>query len=250
VKRTAKSSKTGQGTPLLSIMVPVYNEEKTLLAVLKEVTSLSISSYQVLVVDDASKDKSPEIIEKFKKNFTSKNVELAVFTHPKNRGKGAGIKTALQHAKGKYFVIHDADLEYNATEIPSLLNHATQDDLDVVYGSRFLGSPRNMPKPNYYANRSYNFILRRLYPTKITDMHTCYKMVRTSLLKSLKITSDGFDYAPELVSKILRRGIEINEVPISFNGRNKSQGKKINYKDGFQCIYILISYRVNKKAKA
>jgi glycosyltransferase involved in cell wall biosynthesis len=241
--------KRSQTAPLLSIMVPVYNEEKTLLEVLSTVTKLPISLYQVIVIDDASKDTSADIIKKFQKNFRSKSVILDVHTHPKNKGKGAAIQTALKQAKGQYFVIHDADLEYDPTEIPPLLDYAIQDNLDVVYGSRFLGNPKCMPTLNYYANRTYNWMLRHLYSTKITDMHTCYKMVKTSLLKQLNITSNGFDYAPELVSKILRRGIEVNELPISYSGRNKSEGKKINYKDGFQCVYILVSYRFNKKAK-
>ena len=204
---------------------------------------MPIEGYEVIVVDDASHDKSPAIINDFSKKFKSQNVELKLMRHPKNRGKGAAIKTALKNAQGHYFVIQDADLEYDPRDIPPLLDAALKTDKDAVYGSRFLGTITGMPKPNYYANRFYNFMLRRLYSTRITDMHTCYKMVRTPLLQDLKMTSEGFGYATELVSKLLRRGIDIHEVPVGFKGRTKRQGKKIDYKDGIECTYKIIHYR-------
>lgn len=243
MSKATLSAKSVSKEPLLTIMVPVYNEGKTILQILKAVTSLPIDNYEIIVINDASADRSLAVIDKFKKSFKSSRVNLKIESHPKNRGKGAAIKTALKNASGTYFVIQDADLEYAPRDIPPLLEAVFKDDLDVVYGSRFLGSIKGMPKPNYYANRFYNFMLRRLYKTKITDMHTCYKMVKTPLLKDLKMTSDGFDYASELVSKLLRRGINIREVPISFTGRTKIEGKKIGYKDGIECIYKLIRYR-------
>jgi putative flippase GtrA len=163
-----------------------------------------------------------------------------------NKGKGAGIQSALKIATGEYFVIQDADLEYDPAEIPNLLKFAKQNDYDAVYGSRFLGNIHRMPRANYIANRAYNIILRILYNTNITDMHTCYKMVRTSLLKKLGIVSNGFGYATELVSKLLKSGVIIYEIPISFNGRTKQEGKKIDIMDGLECAYKLISYRYGK----
>lgn len=233
----------------LTIMVPVYNEERTIRTILESVTSLPIKEYEVIIVNDASKDASKDIIEQFDKDFASKNVRLRVISHPKNRGKGAAIKTALQHANGIYFVVQDADLEYNPKDIPRLLEVATQHQAEAVYGSRFIGDIHTMPKANYYANKFYNFLLRRLYKTSITDMHTCYKMIRTDLLRSFGLTSEGFDYATELVSKILRKGIRIREVPISFVGRSKKEGKKIDFRDGLECTYKLILYRVNADAR-
>lgn len=233
--------------PLLSILVPVYNEEATILRILEKVTNLPIERYEVLIVDDASKDKSAIIINKFKKQFNRPNVALKVFSHERNRGKGAGIKTGLLHAQGKYFVIQDADLEYDPADIPSLLLTAIENDYPVVYGSRFKGKIENMPKPNYLANRFYNFLLRRLYNTAVTDMHTCYKMVRLDILHTFKMEAEGFGYATELVSKILKQGIEIIEVPINFYGRNKKQGKKIGIHDGFDCTYMLLKYRFTKQ---
>jgi glycosyltransferase involved in cell wall biosynthesis len=238
---TKKNSKV-----LLSILVPVYNEEKTLERMLDRVTSLPIDSYEVIVVNDASRDKSAIIIDAFIKKFRNPNVKIQVHTHPKNKGKGAGIQTGIKNATGEYFVIQDADLEYNPKEIPKLLEEAMRNNRPVVYGSRFLGKIEDMAGANYQANRFYNLLVRTLYRTNITDMHTCYKMVKTELIRELKMTSDGFDYAPELVSKLLKRNIEIYEIPISFKGRTKKQGKKIGYKDGVECTISLIKYRFSK----
>ena len=160
-----------------------------------------------------------------------------------NRGKGAAIKSALEIANGDYFVVQDADLEYNPHDIAPLAAYAIVSGSKVVYGSRFMGNIRNMPKPNFIANKFYNFLLRRLYKTSITDMHTCYKMVRTDYLKKMNLQSEGFDYAVELISKLLRRKIKIIELPINFNGRTKKEGKKIDFRDGINCTYKLIKFR-------
>lgn len=247
---TARKTNTsrGRGKPLLSILVPVYNEETTIRKILDRVTSLPIDNYEVLVVDDASKDESRSIIEAFAKKFSKPNVELKILSHPKNRGKGAGIKTALAAASGKYFIIQDADLEYDPKDIPPLLKAGMKGKYRAVYGSRFMGDISRMPKPNYYANKFYNFLLRRLYKTSITDMHTCYKMVDVGLLRDLDMKAEGFDYATELVSKLLRRGVVIHEAPIGFNGRTKKEGKKIGIKDGIDCTYMIFRYRFSDKA--
>lgn len=229
--------------PVLTILIPVYNEKKTILKILKKTTTLKIDDYEVIIVDDASKDGSSEIIDSFVNGFKSKSVSLSLIRHPKNKGKGAGIQSALRRARGEYFVIQDADLEYDPADIPNVLNEAVQNNYDAVYGSRFLGDIKDMPKANYYANRGYNIILRMLYRTGVTDMHTCYKMVRTSLLKKIKVNSNGFDYATEIVSKLLRRGVKIHEVPITFKGRTKKEGKKIDVMDGLDCAYKLLRFR-------
>jgi glycosyltransferase involved in cell wall biosynthesis len=227
----------------LTILIPVFNEERTVEKILQRTSSLPIDNYEIIVVNDASSDKSEELIQNFCNNFKPRNPSIKLITHSKNRGKGAGIKTALEKASGEYFVVQDADLEYDPKDIKSLIDYAKKNKSIAVYGSRFKGVIKNMPKPNYYANRLYNFILRRLYPTDITDMHTCYKMVKTETLKSVKMQAEGFEYATELVSKLLKRKIVINEVPISFNGRTKKQGKKINFTDGVECLKDLFKYR-------
>ena len=231
----------------LTILIPVYNEEKTLKKVIDKTASLNIGKYELIIVDDASSDESPKIIEDFLKDFTSKTVTVKHFRHPLNRGKGAAIQTALKHASGEYFVIQDADLEYEPKDIPKLLKRALEGDCDVVYGSRFLGNMKGMPRANYIANRGYNIMLRVLYGVKLTDMHTCYKMIRTPLIKRLKIRSNGFDYATELISKLLKKGVKIQEIPIGFNGRTKKEGKKINIMDGIECAYKLVRFRFTTK---
>lgn len=230
----------------LTILVPVYNEEATLPKLLKKLGNIKLSQKaQLIIVNDGSIDRSEEIIHGWIKD---KSLPFAIefVNHEKNKGKGAGIQTGLSLATGKYFVIQDADLEYNPAEIPKLLEAALKTGVPVVYGSRFMGSIKNMPLPNYIANRSYNIILRILYGVKITDMHTCYKMLQTDLFKELKISSQGFGYAPEVISKLLKRKIPIVEVPISYHGRRVQEGKKIDVMDGVECLVQLLKYRFRK----
>ncbi len=228
----------------LSIAIPVYNEEKTIRKILEKTCSLPIENYEVIVVDDASKDKSPQIIKEF--FSTHKGVKSQVIRHETNKGKGAGIKSALKVAQGEYFVVQDADYEYDPKDIPKLISYAQDNNQNVVYGSRFLGEIKDMPKANYLANVFYNTLLRVLYGVKMTDMHTCYKMVKTDVIKELHLSANGFDYATELISKLLSRGEQVNELPITFKGRTKQEGKKINYLDGIECLYKLVVYRILK----
>lgn len=228
-------------------MIPVFNEEKTIGEILIRATKLPIRGYEIIIVDDSSIDSSPEIIKEFVNNFQSEHITLRPVRHEQNSGKGKAIQTAVKIAQGEYFVIQDADLEYHPEDLPALLRLAKNNGHLVVYGSRFAGNISDMPKLNYYANRFYNFLLRRLYKTKITDMHTCYKMLKTDLFKSLNITSSGFGYATELVSKLLRNGHHIEEAPIRFTGRTKKEGKKINVQDGIECAFNLIKYRFSKQ---
>lgn len=232
---------------LLTILIPVYNEENTLAEILRRTTVLPIERYEVIVVDDASSDKSPQIINDFENKFHSESVELITVRHSKNQGKGSAIQTAIKLAQGSYFVIQDADLEYFPEDLPKLLEKASSQGLPVVYGSRFKGEINGMPMPNFYANRFYNFLLRRMYRTSITDMHTCYKLVETNLMRRLEITSNGFGYATELVSKILRNNLPIHEAPIRFNGRTKKDGKKIDVMDGIECTAKLLHLRFSRK---
>lgn len=233
----------------VTILVPVYNEEATLQKLLGQLGSIKLKrKAQILIVNDGSADKSQAIIDRWAKKTSKPNFAIEAIEHPKNRGKGAAIQTGLSKAKGTYFVIQDADLEYNPSDIPKLLDVAFESDAPVVYGSRFLGDIKNMPKANYAANRFYNLLLRVLYGVKITDMHTCYKMIRTDLFKELDIHSEGFGYAPEVISKLLKRDIPILEVPISYNGRNAQQGKKINAADGVECLWQLLRYRFSRSS--
>ena len=231
--------------PYLTIAVPVYNEEKTVEKILTKLAVLPIKNYEVVVIDDCSKDKSHELINKFIKKLNKNNFTL--IRHDINLGKGAGIKSALKVAKGDYFVVQDADLEYDPKDIVKLITFAEKNNVDAVYGSRFMGTIKNMPKANYIANKFYNILVRVMYGAEITDMHTCYKMVKTKILLNFEMESDGFGYATEMISKLLRSKITIHELPISFDGRNKKQGKKINFIDGIECTYQLLAYRLGLK---
>lgn len=243
--RSMKSSPDQGRKYSITIVIPVYNEEKTIQKVLSETVKINLDFFEIIIVDDASKDSSLKLIKEFVAKHNNPNISIKLVKHKSNRGKGAGIRTALKHAKGEYFIIQDADLEYAPKDIVKLHRFAIKKNHDVVYGSRFKGKIVNMPKPNYIANHTYNFILRRLYKTSITDMHTCYKMLKTELFNEIKLGAEGFDYATELVSKLLKKGYVIHEVPISFKGRSKKEGKKINFVDGLVCIRDLLYYRFN-----
>ena len=230
----------------LTILIPVYNEEKSLPTTLARVDKAELKNTEVIIVNDCSKDRSLEIIEEW---ISRTAHDVTFINHERNRGKGAGIKSALKIAKGEYFVVQDADLEYNPIEIPTILAEAHKHNYPVVYGSRFLGTIKDMPKPNYVANRFYNYLVKLLYGVKVTDMHTCYKMMRTSIFKGLDIQAEGFGYATEAIAKLIRKGIPIHEVPISFEGRTVKDGKKIDVADGIECLTSLVRYRFMPKRK-
>lgn len=223
----------------LTILIPVYNEISTIEQVLNKTAALNGFSYEIIVVDDASSDGSRELIQQWADGSAA--VPVKVRLHEKNRGKGAGIRTALDEAEGAYFVIQDADLEYDPAEIANLLEIA--DGKSAVYGSRFKGTISGMRVTNRIANRFYNLVLFALYGRRISDMHTCYKMVPTEVLRQIDVTSQGFDYATEIVSKLLLLGVPIKEVPISYWGRSVEEGKKIGWRDGWDCLSLLVKYR-------
>ncbi|MDQ7029943.1 MAG: glycosyltransferase family 2 protein [Ardenticatenia bacterium] len=225
----------------LSIIIPVYNEEATLRELLHRVRSVRLDGVEkeVLVVDDGSTDNSRRILQE-----EAKRGDIRAFYHPVNRGKGAAIRTALDHVTGDIVLIQDADLEYDPRDYPVLIQPIIEGRADVVYGSRFLGGPRKaMLFWHMVGNKVLTFVTNVLYDTILSDMETCYKAFRTEVIKPLNLRSRRFEFEPEVTAKVLKRGIRIYEVPISYTGREYHEGKKITWKDGITALWTLIKYR-------
>ena len=223
----------------LSVIVPVYNEEKTIREILAKINSVQLSiDKEIIIVDDFSTDSTREIL----RNIKDKNIRT--FYHEKNSGKGYSIRTGLQHITGDIIIIQDADLEYNPEEYPKLLQPILDGKTDVVYGSRYKGK---VIGPNLlshlYGNKILTFITRILYLQNISDMETCYKVFKKEVLKDIKLKAKRFDFEPEITAKIIKKGYKIYEVPITYRSRLFDEGKKITWKDGIKALYYLIKYR-------
>ena len=227
----------------LTIIIPVYNEEKTILEVIekvKEAEALNLKK-EIIVVDDFSKDSTKEMLLKLKDGA------VKIFFHDKNKGKGAAIRTGLKHATGDIILIQDADLEYSPKEYPKLLRPIIQDEAKVVYGSRLEAIRKNldnMYKLHYFGNVFLSVMTNALYGSKIPDMETGYKVFRKEVVQDMKLRARRFDFEPEITAKILKKGYRIKEIPIDFMGRKFKEGKKITWKDGIKALYYLIKYRL------
>ncbi|MBS3083587.1 glycosyltransferase family 2 protein [Candidatus Pacearchaeota archaeon] len=225
----------------LSIIVPVYNEEKTIATILKRLISVKLGvSKEIIIIDDGSKDKSLERINLFKDN-KKKDISVKIVSKT-NRGKGSAIREGIKIATGEIITIQDADLEYDPSDYLKLIEEIKKGHL-VVYGSRFLKKHKPLYKIYFYGNKFLTFLTQVLYNSKITDMETCYKMFKKEVIKSLSLNSNGFEIEPEITAKILNKGIIIKEVPIKYSPRNIKEGKKINWIDGLQAIILLIRMR-------
>ncbi|TAK22396.1 MAG: glycosyltransferase family 2 protein [Chloroflexota bacterium] len=220
----------------LSVVIPAFNEEGTILALLERVRSLPIV-HEIVVVDDRSTDRTGTVLRDLGWP------ELTILHHEVNQGKGAAIRTALAAVTGDAVVIQDADLEYDPSEYPRLLAPLLSGSADVVYGSRFLGRPRRMTFTQWLGNRGLTFVTNALYGTSLTDMETCYKLLPTSIARSLDLQARRYDVEPEITAKLLRAGYRIVEVPISYEGRDEAAGKKIRWTDGIPAVQTLVSQR-------
>jgi len=222
----------------LSIIIPVYNESKTILKILDKIKKVKIPvKKEIIIVDDSSKDGTRKILKKIK----SKNIKI--YFHNKNLGKGSAIKTGIKNSTGDLIIIQDADLEYNPFEYGKLIKPILEKKTRVVYGSRFLNNNKKIYHRYYFGNKSLSFLTSIIYFTKITDMETCYKVFDANLIKNINFKSKRFDFEPEITSKLLKKNIKIMEVPISYFPRRKSEGKKIRFKDGIIALFTLIKYR-------
>ena len=223
----------------LSVLVPVYNEAKSILTVIGRIEKVSLDK-EIILVDDYSDDGTRE----FLRDYCDKNNSIIkVFYHDKNIGKGAAVKTALNYAEGDYAIIQDGDLEYDPEDYIRLLDEAERTEADVVYGSRFLTTWRSTSFPHFLVNKFLTVITNILYGSNLTDMETCYKMIRTDLFKRLNLESERFEIEPEITAKLLKRGYKITEVPISYKGRSYHEGKKITWKDGIATLWALVRFR-------
>jgi len=225
----------------LSIIIPCYNEERTIAKILERISrvNLGLIIKEIIVVDDGSTDDSYQILRNLQSRF-----DFRILRHQKNLGKGSAIKTALDFVSGEYLIIQDADLEYNPRDYQTLLRCVIENNAQVVYGSRRLNAKNKYSSPSFYLGGIFlTWLTNILYNIKITDEATGYKLFRTNIFKDIKLNCKRFDFCPEVTAKIAKKGIRIYEVPISYYPRQKSQGKKIKWEDGFKAAWVLIKYK-------
>jgi glycosyltransferase involved in cell wall biosynthesis len=228
----------------LSIIIPVFCEENTIGEILNLVVSRVKNIYEVIVVDDGSKDNSVGIIQSFIEEKSSFPIRL--IKHTNNKGKTAALVTGIQNSKGDIVIIQDADLEYDPIEIPEVIAPIENGIADVVYGSRFLTrrASRVLYFRHYLANRFITFLSNLFTDMNFTDVETCYKAFRGDLIRNLKFSSSRFGFEIEVTAKISKLKCRVYEVPISYYGRTYEEGKKIGWKDGISAIYYIIRYNL------
>jgi glycosyltransferase involved in cell wall biosynthesis len=221
----------------LSVIMPCYNEKKTIEEIIRQVLDVDLA-HEIVIIDDGSTDGTRDILSTLESDI------VRVILHEQNKGKGAAVSTGFKNATGDVFIIQDADLEYDPRDYHVLLKPIQEGRAKVVYGSRFLGGPRKtMFFWNMVANKFLTLVTNILYNTILSDMETCYKVFRADVVEDIKIRSRRFDFEPEITAKVLKKRIRIYEVPISYNGREWDEGKKISWYDGPTALWTLFRYR-------
>jgi Glycosyltransferases involved in cell wall biogenesis len=223
----------------LSVVIPVYNEKNTIAEIIGHVKAVEDLDMEIIVVDDGSKDGTVKIL----KDLEKIHPDVKFYYKEKNVGKGDTLRIGFSHTTGDYVVVQDADLEYDPQDYKNLLRALTEEKADVVYGSRFSGTHKDMSPIQYFGNKLLTIITNLLFGIKLTDMETCYKLMPGDFVRKLQIKSPRFDFEPEITAKILKSGLKLKEVPINYKGRKFSEGKKITWKDGFAALWTLFKFR-------
>jgi glycosyltransferase involved in cell wall biosynthesis len=226
--------------PLLSVVMPVFNEHTTIDEIIRRVLAVKMR-IELIVVDDVSTDGTTEMLVALQKELG-----FTLLKQPVNGGKGSALRRGFAAVSGDMMIIQDADLEYSPEEYPLLTNLIISGRADVVFGSRFLGTHRVFLLTHYLGNRLLTFITNVLYNTMLTDMETCYKVMRTDVLRSMELHSNGFGIEPEITAKVFKRRYRVYEVPISYDGRGYDEGKKITWRDGFKALWMLVRVRLER----
>jgi dolichol-phosphate mannosyltransferase len=222
----------------LSILIPAHNEAATLEEVIRRIRQVPLDAErEIVVVDDGSTDATPQLLDRLA------GPDLRAVRHPKNRGKGAALRTGLEHCTGDLILIHDADLEYYPEDIPKLLAAEEKTGAAAVYGSRFRGEIEGMRPINRLANVALAWAATLLYGKRITDEATAYKLFRADVMKGLPLKCERFEFCPEVTARLLKSGQRIEEVPIRYTGRTAEEGKKIGWRDGVEAMWTLLKYR-------
>ena len=252
--------------PMLSIVIPIYNEVASLKELLQQVANVEIGmKKELILVDDFSTDGTRDILREIEDiqensddisrylattempiNENTENtdeISVKIFYHDVNKGKGATLRTGFQHITGEITLIQDADLEYDPKDYPQLLEPILNDEADVVYGSRFMEGKQTGLMRSYLANQFLTTLANIVNGTNLTDMETCYKVMRTSILREISLYSDRFGFEPEITAKLAKRKCKIVEVPISYRGRDYHEGKTVSWKDGIAAIFHILRFR-------
>ncbi len=228
----------------LSILIPVFNEARTLRELLAQVDAAAVAGLQreLIIVDDGSTDGTREILE----HLDGLQTPFRVVFHGQNMGKGAAIRTALTYATGDLVLVQDADLEYDPRDYEDLVTPILRGRADVVYGSRLRGGKpvRDFSLLYLWGNKFVTLATNLLYGAALTDMETCYKVFRADVIKNIQIRANRFDFEPEVTAKVLRRGYKLVELPIAYYGRPHAEGKKLTWRDGFSALWTLVKYRI------
>jgi glycosyltransferase involved in cell wall biosynthesis len=239
----ADLARPGPEYQLLSVVVPVFNERNTVAEIIRRIRTVELPMrVEVVVIDDGSSDGTDKVLA------AVQDSTVRVITHQHNRGKGAAVRTGVEASKGDLVLIQDADLEYDPDDWPKLLAPVLKGKAHVVYGSRFTGERKNMLLSHWIGNRLLTLVTNVLYQSTLSDMETCYKLFDRRVLDKLTIESDRFEFEPEITAKVLMLGERIYEVPVSYAGREVTEGKKITWRDGFGALVTLVRYRIRRRS--